>query len=127
LIRAAIQLNARHAEAAVEELKPAIPYERAYPLVTYQRALSYLAMKSALEAAGEFQKVLERRYSYIVVDQPADAAWTGAHVGLARARALAGDKPGARKAYEDFFALWKDADSNISLLQESRKEYASLQ
>ena len=34
---------------------------------------------------------------------------------LGRAKAMGGDKEGARKAYQDFFALRKDADSDISI------------
>jgi len=50
-----------------------------------------------------------------------------AYVGLARAQALAGNKPRARKAYEDLFALWKDADPDIPFLQHAKKEYATLE
>jgi len=49
-----------------------------------------------------------------------------AEVGLARARLLAGDTAGARIAYQDFFALWKDADPGIPLLQQAKAEYAKL-
>jgi hypothetical protein len=45
---------------------------------------------------------------------------------MARAVALQGDAAKARKAYEDFFALWKDADNNISVLIEAKKEYERL-
>jgi hypothetical protein len=50
-----------------------------------------------------------------------------AKVGLARAYVLAGDKAQARVAYQDFFALWKDADPDIPLLHEVKAEYAKLQ
>jgi hypothetical protein len=43
---------------------------------------------------------------------------------LARALSLSGDAAGARKAYEDFFALWKDADSDLPILIEAKSEYA---
>jgi len=33
----------------------------------------------------------------------------------------------ARKAYQDFFALWKDADPDIPILKQAQKEYAELQ
>src|SRR5262249_24087794 len=52
LIRAAIQLKARHPEAALDELKAALPFERAYPVVTYLRALAYLTIKSTAAAAA---------------------------------------------------------------------------
>ena len=49
-----------------------------------------------------------------------------AYVGLARAAAEAGDTAGARRAYEDFFEFWKDADADAPLLVEAQKEYAAL-
>jgi eukaryotic-like serine/threonine-protein kinase len=50
-----------------------------------------------------------------------------AHLGLARSRALSDDTAGARTAYEDFFARWKDADPDIPILKEAKAEYAKLQ
>jgi hypothetical protein len=47
-------------------------------------------------------------------------------VGLARAAVLSGDTVKAKKAYQDFLALWKDADSDVPILPEARKEYAAL-
>jgi hypothetical protein len=49
-----------------------------------------------------------------------------AHLGLARAAALQGDLTRARKAYEDFFLLWKEADSDLPILIEAKREYAKL-
>jgi hypothetical protein len=57
----------------------------------------------------------------------------GARVGVAhssgssRARILEGNIPAARSAYQDFFALWKDADSDIPILKKAKAEYAKLQ
>jgi hypothetical protein len=39
---------------------------------------------------------------------------------------LNGDTAGARKAYQDFLALWKDADQDLPVLTEARKEYEAL-
>jgi hypothetical protein len=36
-----------------------------------------------------------------------------AHWGIARAYAVSGDTAKAKAAYQDFFALWKDADPEI--------------
>ena len=47
--------------------------------------------------------------------------------GPFRAEALAGDPAKSRKAYQDFFASWKDADPDIPLLIEAKQEYAKLQ
>lgn len=49
-----------------------------------------------------------------------------AHLGLARAAALAGDVAGSRKAYQDFLALWKDADTDLPILIKAKKDYARL-
>jgi hypothetical protein len=46
---------------------------------------------------------------------------------LARASAAGGDLAGARTAYQDFLALWKNADSDIPILKEAKAEYAKLQ
>jgi serine/threonine protein kinase len=50
-----------------------------------------------------------------------------AHLGLARAYALSGDSIKSRTAYQNFFALWKDADPDIPILKEAKAEYAKLQ
>lgn len=49
------------------------------------------------------------------------------YVGLARGATLAGDSLKAKKVYQEFFTLWKDADPDIPLLIQARKEYAALQ
>jgi hypothetical protein len=50
-----------------------------------------------------------------------------AHLGLARAYALQGATVKAKTAYQDFLALWKDADRDIQVLREAKAEYAKLQ
>ena len=50
-----------------------------------------------------------------------------AHLGLARAYLLEGDPVKARIAYQEFLALWKDADPDIPILKEAKAEYARLQ
>jgi hypothetical protein len=50
-----------------------------------------------------------------------------ARLGLGRAYALSGDTAKSRAAYQDFFALWKDADPDIPILKEAKTEYAKLQ
>ncbi len=54
---------------------------------------------------------------------------TLAHLGFARAYALSGDSAKAKSAYQDFFALWKDADADpdIPILKEAKAEYAKVQ
>jgi hypothetical protein len=45
-----------------------------------------------------------------------------AHLGLARAYALSGDAAKSRTTYQDFFALWKGADSDIPILIVTQNE-----
>ena len=69
----------------------------------------------------EFQRILDLEGT-----NPTSLLHTTAHLGLARGRALAVDLPGARRAYQDFLTLWKDADPEIPLLTQARSEYAAL-
>lgn len=41
-------------------------------------------------------------------------------------RVVAGDTAKAKSAYQDFLTLWKDADSDIPVLQEAKAEFAKL-
>jgi len=73
------------------------------------------------EAAAEFQNIISRRG----VD-PIAVEHTLAHLGLARASVLMGDSATARKEYQDFLALWKDADQDLPVLTQAKKEYEAL-
>jgi eukaryotic-like serine/threonine-protein kinase len=39
---------------------------------------------------------------------------------------MAGDTAKAKAAYQDFFALWKNADSDLAILKDARAEYGKL-
>jgi len=120
-IQAAIELRRNRPEKAIELLKSATPYERAYPYVTYLRGLADLGARKGVEATTEFQKILDHKGANWGPFYPIS------YVGLARAAALAGDTARARKAYQDFLALWKDADPDLPILKEAKAEYAKLQ
>jgi hypothetical protein len=49
-----------------------------------------------------------------------------AHLGLARANVLQRDNLKAKAAYQDFLALWEDADPDIPILIAAKSEYAKL-
>ena len=49
-----------------------------------------------------------------------------ARLGLGRAYAMQGDTAKAKEAYQDFLALWNDADPDIPVLQQAKAEYAKL-
>jgi len=40
---------------------------------------------------------------------------------------MTGDTAKAKAAYQDFFALWKDADPDVPILKQAKAEYAKLQ
>lgn len=39
---------------------------------------------------------------------------------------MMGDKEAARRSYQDFFALWKEADPDIPILHAAKAEYAKV-
>jgi hypothetical protein len=49
-----------------------------------------------------------------------------AHLQLGRAQVMMGDKAAARKSYQDFLTLWKDADPEIPIYKQAKAEYARL-
>jgi len=119
LVSARIELQRNNPAQAIQLLEATRPYEGYAPFqIAYLRGQAYLSLQKAAEATAEFQKILEHRGS-----QPTSPIYTLAHVGLARAAVLQGDTAKARKAYQDFLALWKDADADLSVLIEAKKEY----
>jgi tetratricopeptide (TPR) repeat protein len=128
MIRSATALSAGNSESAVQALAPAAPYELGSNRASmslgpiYLRGQAYLAAKQGASAAAEFQKIID--HPGIVVNEPIGPL---AHLGLGRAYALSRDKAKAAAAYQDFLALWKDADPDIPILKEAKAEYAKLQ
>jgi len=90
--------------------------------VPYFRGLAYLKQKNGASAAAEFKKILEARFR-----DPTNYFIPIAQVQLARTYALQNDPAKARTAYQDFLAMWKDADPDIPILKEAKTEYAKLQ
>lgn len=123
-LRAALALGRHTPDRAIELLHALAPYERFYPLVVYLRGLAYLQLHRGSEAASEFQKILANKGAYWMYP---GLIYPLSYLGLARAAAMSGDTAKAKKAYEDFFALWKDADPDLAPLIQARKEYAVLQ
>jgi tetratricopeptide (TPR) repeat protein len=119
MLRAASDVTRDRPAKAIELLQSISPYERGRPEVVHLRGLAYLRARKGPEAAAEFQRVLDHK----------GANWgplyATSYMGLARGAALAGDMARAKKAYQDFLAVWPDADADIPLLIEARKEYAA--
>jgi tetratricopeptide (TPR) repeat protein len=124
-IRAEIEISRGNSDKAIELLRAASPYEFGWAsreLPSYVRGQAYLKARQGKEAAVEFQRILDHRGICIT-----SALCALSHLQLGRAHALAGDATSARTAYQDFLALWKDADPDIPILKEAKAEYAKLQ
>ncbi len=129
VIEAGTELGNNDLKNVLEPLARAEPYELGqgpgkvefflYPV--YLRGEAYLAAKEGAAAQVEFQKILD--HPGVVLNSPIGAL---AHLGLGRAYALSGDSAKAKTAYQDFFALWKNADPDIPILIEAKAEYAKL-
>jgi serine/threonine protein kinase/tetratricopeptide (TPR) repeat protein len=120
-IRAAIALQKQNPAEAIEVLRNASPYEMADLTIVYLRGQAYLAAHQAPEAVAEFQKIVDNKGTVGV-----DVISALALLGLGRAHALAWENDKARTSYQDFFAVWKDADPDVPLLKQARVEYAKL-
>src|SRR5260370_18240835 len=115
-------LSSGDAAKAIELLKPANAYDKAITQAQYVRGLAYWKAGLGKEAEQEFQKVLA-----LHGNAPSDPLMSFAHLGLGRAYALEGDSQKSRTAYQDFCALWKDADPDVPILKEAKAEYAKIQ
>jgi len=123
-IRAEMEKNRGNGAQAIQLLETIRSYD--FGLIcgvgnNYLRGQVYLQQRMGTEAAAEFQKILDHRgvggQSHL---------YPLAHLGLARAAALTGDMARSRKEYQDFFALWKEADQDLPILIQAKKEYGQL-
>jgi len=130
-IRASSALTEKKPAEAIELLQESEIYELGtqwpglipgmmYP--AYLRGLAYLESGKAQAAIVEFQKFVTHRG--ITLNCALGAL---ARLGLARAYSMQADTAKAKTAYQDFLALWKDADPDIPILKEAKAEYAKLQ
>ncbi len=80
-------------------------------------------LQPAAIADADLILTAERRHRGIVVSDPIGAL---AHLQLGRALAMTGDKAGAKKEYEEFLKIWKEADAGLPVLVRARGEYAEI-
>ncbi len=121
-VRAAIELRKNDAQSALELLEQTRRYEAAAVLSPQTlRSMVYLKLGQGAQAAAEARKILDHRG-----EGPLSLLWPLAHLTLARALVMQGDTAQARRSYQDFFAVWKDADTDIPILIEAKKEFAGL-
>jgi tetratricopeptide (TPR) repeat protein len=121
-IRAAIEINRNNTAQAVQLLEATRRFEVAAEFwPQYLRGQAYLRQQKGAEAAAEFQRIIDHRGQ-----APLSALYPLAYLGLARAAAVTNDTAKARTAYQNFLALWKDADPDNPTLQEAKREYEKL-
>jgi tetratricopeptide (TPR) repeat protein len=121
---AALALGREEPARAIQLLDPVKPFDHApvsefWP--SYLRGQAYLQSKDGRSAGIQFQDILDHRGV-----APTSPLYPLAHLGLARAAAMAGDVDRARQAYDSFFALWNGADPTLPPLQQARAEYGRL-
>jgi eukaryotic-like serine/threonine-protein kinase len=130
-IRAAVAINRGDGQKAVELLRAASDYELGEPRQSpshgtlypvYVRGEAYLSAGDGVQAAAEFQRMIDHRG--IVANFPLGAL---AHLQLGRAFKLSGNADKAREAYAAFLVIWSDADPDIPILKQAKAEYAKLQ
>ncbi len=127
-IRAAIKVQQHDPAAAIDLLRETTKYDLAfteegfdfvYP--AYIRGLSYLKLGDGRSAAAQFQKMIDNP-GLTVRHVTGPLAW----LQLGRAQKMMGDEAAARKSYETFLDLWKNADPDIPIYQQAKAEHASL-
>jgi len=133
-VRAVIEMQKNNSGGALEILQASAPYELGNPSAfglspplralypVYVRGQAYLQAGRPREAAVEFQKVID--HSGIVWNFVLGAL---ARLQLGRAQAMLGDHAAARKSYQDFLTLWKDADPDLPIYKQAQAEYTKLQ
>jgi serine/threonine protein kinase/tetratricopeptide (TPR) repeat protein len=88
----------------------------------YLRGLAYLKLRDTRNAIASFQNATRTKGLAYNTFSP----YALSYLGLGRAYALAGDRASAKKAYDTFFTEWKNADADLPVIAEAKKEYAQL-
>jgi tetratricopeptide (TPR) repeat protein len=122
VVQATIAINHGDGERALELLRPAAAYAATDSVQAYLRGIAYLRAGKAQEAVNEFQRIRNLHGFH-----PLDPLISLAVIGQGRAYKLMGDTAKARTSYQDFFALWKDADPDVPILKHTKAEYTKLQ
>jgi tetratricopeptide (TPR) repeat protein len=126
-VRAAVKLQQHDPAAAIDLLRGTVQYDLAFTLSfdylypAYIRGLAYLELGDGRSAASEFQKLIDNPglcWEYITCPL--------ARLQIGRAQKLMGDNASARKSYEEFLTLWKDADPDLPIYRQAKAEHAQL-
>ena len=119
--RAWLALKAGDAQRALALLERVRAHDNA-SFAPYLRGLAYLQLKDSRNAIASFQDATRRKGVAYATGSP----YALSFLGLGRAYVMAGDKANAKKAYDVFFSEWKNADADLPVIAEAKKEYAQL-
>jgi predicted negative regulator of RcsB-dependent stress response len=119
--RARLALRAGDAQQALALLDRVRAHDNA-SFAPYLRGLAYLQLKDARNAIASFLETARLKGAAYNTGSP----YALSFLGLGRAYALDGDKASAKKAYDTFFTEWKNADADLPIVAEAKKEYAQL-
>jgi len=133
MLRSISALRRGRPAESIERLQVALRYETAANGLdfnfylgglhsAYIRGEAFMGTHQYAQAVAEFQKILDHRG--VVGADPIGAL---AHLQLGRALVSSGDAVKAKTAYQDFLALWKNADADIPILRQASAEFAKLQ
>jgi len=147
-IRAAAALDRNDPAKALLELQTVVSYDlaspalftNAFPYPIYLRGLAYLENQQESQAVREFQKVLDHSglTGNYLLGPLARLSLARAYAGklmMARNRISGPGNPAppgsdevrnAKKAYQTFLEIWKNADPGIPTLRQVRAEYRKL-
>jgi eukaryotic-like serine/threonine-protein kinase len=119
--RAWLAIKAGDAQGALALLERVRSHDAA-SYAAYLRGLAYLQLKDSRNAIDSFQNATRLKGRAYINRSP----YALSYLGLGRAYAMAGNKPDAKKAYDAFFSEWKNADADLPVIAEAKKEYAQL-
>jgi tetratricopeptide (TPR) repeat protein len=123
MAKAFVALAEGRPQEAVEDAEPAKPFDALFP-GSYVQGQAFLQLHDAGRAQRAFQAAMQARGGSLI--GALVPFYAQVQLGLARAYAMGGDKTDAKKAYEAFFLTWKDADADLPMLLQAKKEYAAL-
>jgi eukaryotic-like serine/threonine-protein kinase len=120
LIHSIVERRRGSPAKAAAMLGPAMKYQATIDLY-YQRGLANLAAGLYSDAIADFEELLSHRgWNWWQIYAPL------AQLALARAYARQGDLQRSRRAYDNFFMTWKDAELTIPLLRQAKAEHNKL-
>ena len=130
VVQGQMNLRKKHYGEVVSGLQGVTPYEKGQltgnlsdscMIPAYLRGEAELGARNGPAALVEFQK-------FSANAGVVGSCWSAplAKLGEARARALMGPESSAKEAYAKFFALWKDADTDIPGLKQAKAEAEKL-